>query len=76
MLQESIFEPSKSDTRDKTEAECLAALRSYLPAQLRLVMGKKRSEIMIMIMMMMMIMMIMIGLREAQRGLSVASSSL
>ena len=59
MLQESIFEPSKSDTRDKTEAECLAALRSYLPAQLRLVMGKKRSEIMIMIMMMMMIMMIM-----------------
>ena len=72
MLQESLFEPSKSDTRDKTEAECLAALRSYLPAQLRLVMGKKRFEIMIMIM----TMMIMIGLREGQRGWSVASSSL
>ena len=73
MLQESIFEPSKSDTRDKTEAECLAALRSYLPAQLRLVMGKKRFEIM---MIMIMTMMIMIGLREEQRGWSVASSSL
>ena len=44
MLQESLFEPSKADTRDKTEAECLAALRSYLPAQLRLVMGEQRFE--------------------------------
>ena len=42
MLQESLFEPCTAEKDKKTEAETLAALRSYLPAQLRLVMGEER----------------------------------
>ena len=45
IFQESLFEPSKAELKDKkTEAETLAALRRYLPTQLRLVMGEERFE--------------------------------
>ena len=45
ILQESLFEDSKADSRDKkTEAETLAALRRYLPTHLSLVLGEERFE--------------------------------